>query len=77
MDKLVYSWPEMTIEFCNECESEVEIPSVVGLYSCPNCKKPLVNCSFCLDSAEGAERDCNTCEWSIKADKLRKAINLK
>ena len=36
-----------TWEWCQNCDEEVELPLILGLYHCPNCGEKIINCSMC------------------------------
>lgn len=36
-----------TYEWCPYCDTEVELPTLLGVYVCPSCGKFIINCSEC------------------------------
>ncbi len=47
-----------TTELCPHCSTEVELPVRLGVYTCPNCGKPIINCSMCK------KMNCNKCKYA-------------
>lgn len=47
MDK-IEGLEKYTTEYCPWCDTEQEILSI-GISACPNCSKPIVPCSICID----------------------------
>lgn len=47
-----------TFEYCNECNSEIELPAIMGYHKCPECGKPVMTCNLCLDNQENCLSNC-------------------
>lgn len=58
-----------TIEYCGNCEGEVEIPAY-GISTCPDCGESIMPCNRCRPCYTDIDHNCSTdCPWEKGAIK--------
>jgi len=57
---------EKTVEWCAECDTEVELKAVMEVQKCPSCGKRILPCSICPGPC------VNVCELEKKRDEMEK-----
>lgn len=77
MPKVTYIETRLTTEWCQNCDTEHDIPvTVKPVPKCPSCKKPLVPCSACdIPNREGKNGLCTGCKNGSKFE-LHPAYNI-
>lgn len=57
---------ETTLEWCGECECEVELKADFEQQKCPECGADITPCTLCVDIKGHNGRDCAPCELEEK-----------
>ena len=65
-----------TQEYCNECDSYVDLLPEFKVQVCPECGEPVVPCSLCPLLEEG-KNDCSKCPLARQAELIRQEKNEK